>query len=389
MVSSRERTLKTLHDAATDIQSCDSVEAACERTVRAAERVLEFDMCTIVLHDDGWLEPVAVSSGAPPGGSRRMAADQGLAGKTFQTGESYVVDSVEPDDDTDPAKDIYHSGMSVPVGEAGVFQATATERAAFSESDLEFTELLVAHTAEAIDRIRFQEELQESRDRLERQNERLEKFVDVVSHDIRNPLNVARGQLDLARADCESERLARVDRAHERMEVLIGELLTLARTGRTVEDPKPVDLGTVAEQCWHNVASGSATLVVEADRSVRADPGRLKRLLENLFRNAVEHGGGAPQVHARDDREPDLADGAELTVAMGPLPDGFYVADDGPGIPESERRDVFDPGFTTAEGGTGLGLNIVAEIVDAHDWTIAVTESESGGARFEVTGVEE
>ena len=103
---------------------------------------------------------------------------------------------------------------------------------------------------------------------------------------------------------------------------------------------------------------------------VRADERRLKQLLENLLRNAVEHGGG------------------DVTVRVGDLADGFFVADDGPGVPESERERVFETGYTTAEDGTGFGLSIVTDIVEAHDWEIRVTESDGGGGRFDVNGVD-
>jgi signal transduction histidine kinase len=68
--------------------------------------------------------------------------------------------------------------------------------------------------------------------------------------------------------------------------------------------------------------------------------------------------------------------------------EGFYVADTGFGIPESDRMEVFEAGYSTSEDGTGFGLRIVKQIVDAHGWDITVTESNQGGARFDITGVE-
>ncbi|WP_336002328.1 PAS domain S-box protein [Halorientalis halophila] len=205
---------------------------------------------------------------------------------------------------------------------------------------------------------------------LRRQNERLERLVGVVSHDLRNPLNVAESRLAFAREECDNEHLDHVAESHQRMETLIDDLLTLARTGERASDVGPVDLGAVAEACREAVESDAATLHVETDRTVVADEGRLARLLENLYRNAVEHGGDA------------------VTVTVGALEDGFFVADDGPGIPPDERDAVFRSGYTTAEDGTGFGLSIVEEIATAHGWEIAVAESDEGGTRFEITGVE-
>jgi PAS domain S-box-containing protein len=199
--------------------------------------------------------------------------------------------------------------------------------------------------------------------------ERLERFASIVSHDLRNPLNVAEGHRRLASEECNSDHLDAVGRAHGRMFALIDDLLTLAREGGDVSDVESVALRDVVETCWGNVATPGATMRLDVDQSIRADRSRLAQLFENLFRNAVEHGG------------------ADVTVTVGTLDDGFYVADDGPGIPESERDDVFEGGYSTDDDGTGFGLRIVRQVADAHGWAVRVTDSESGGARFEIRGV--
>ena len=155
------------------------------------------------------------------------------------------------------------------------------------------------------------------------------------------------------------------------MDALITDLLTLARQGESIGETERVDLAALAAAAWEHVDAPDATLSVETEATIEADRDRLQQLLENLLRNSVEHG---------DER---------VRIAVGDLPDGagFSVSDDGPGIPESERERVFESGYTTREDGTGFGLAIVAEIVDAHGWEIAATESETGGARFEIHGV--
>ena len=206
---------------------------------------------------------------------------------------------------------------------------------------------------------------------LERQNERLERFASVVSHDLRNPLNVATGRLELARETGDLEHLDAVSSALERMETLIDELLALTREGHSEADERVVDLGSLAGECWETVETGRAGIRVESDSRIRADQSRLRQLLENLFRNAAEHGG------------------PDVTVTVGDCEDGFFVADDGTGIPEAERDRVFDPGYTTAESGTGFGLNIVETIADTHGWEVSVTAGPEGGTCFEFHDVEQ
>jgi len=204
---------------------------------------------------------------------------------------------------------------------------------------------------------------------LERQNDRLKEFTDILAHDLRNPLTVIDQRLALYEETGETEHLRIVDETTDRMARLVEDLLRVARQGNVVRNPEPTDIGGVVDTAWEGTAEPESALQYDAVRSVSADPDRLKQLFENLFRNSVEHGGGA------------------VTVRVGPLADGFYVEDDGPGIPDDLGDDVFDHGVTTSEDGTGYGLSVVRTIVNAHGWDVTVTEASSGRARFEITGI--
>ena len=204
---------------------------------------------------------------------------------------------------------------------------------------------------------------------LQRRNDQLEAFAGIIAHDLRNPLNVASGRTELAMHECESDHLEAVERAHDRMESLIETLLVLARMGERIEEFEPVRLDTVVRNARRHVETDRVTVTVTTEKTISADRSRLMQLFENLFRNAVDHTDG------------------HTTVTVGAVDTGFYVEDDGPGIPEEIREDVFEGGYSTAESGTGLGLFIVKEIVEAHGWEVAVTDGTDGGARFEITGV--
>lgn len=214
------------------------------------------------------------------------------------------------------------------------------------------------------------QELEDREQHLKRQNNRLEDFANVVSHDLRNPLNVASARLELAQDDCDSEHLSHMESAHERMDVLITDLLTLAQQGQTPSDRSNIQLANLVENCWKSVQTKDATINIETDATVRAEESRLRQLFENLFRNSVEHGS------------------SDVTITVGDLDSGFYIEDDGPGIPSDKRDLVFQTGHTTSDQGTGFGLSIVKQVVEAHKWNIDVTEGTDGGARFEVTRVE-
>jgi len=371
-----EQALEALHEMATTIQTAETVERACELTVTAAADILDFENCSALIQEGDWLVPYAVSESAQPDGVRTMHIEQGLAGKTVRTRESYVIDQIRPEDETSPASEDTESGLSAPIGEHGVFQAVSTERSAFGEADITLVELLVSHTTTAIDRI-------EREETLTRKTERLEEFASFVSHDLRNPLNVATLRLELLQEDCDSQHVDGLSGALGRMERLIDELLTLARQGETIGDTEPVQLADIVSRAWSNVETGGAHLDCRTDRTLYADHNRLTAVLENLIRNAVEHSPTESDGAAEQGGE-----GVSVTVGDLPKERGFYFADDGGGIPESDREAVFESGYSTAEDGTGFGLAIVRDIVEAHDWSIRVAESENGGARFEISGVE-
>lgn len=204
---------------------------------------------------------------------------------------------------------------------------------------------------------------------LEATNERLDEFASMVSHDLRNPIAIGRGRLELFRETGDRTALDAVEEALERIDELTTDLTELARYGRGVGEREPVSIERVAREAWRMVDTKDADLRVE-DAELVGDPGQLQALFENLFRNAIGHGGH------------------DVTVHVGPLDGGFYVEDTGRGIPPELHDDVFDHGFSTGYGGSGVGLTIVGRIAAAHDLAIELIEGSTGGARFEFRPVD-
>lgn len=219
---------------------------------------------------------------------------------------------------------------------------------------------VAAGTVAGVAVIRQQDASREAR----RQRRRLETFTSVVSHDLRNPLTVAMGQLHETVRTGDASHLEAVHDALCRMDELVDDSLSLARSGSQVVDPEPAPLVELAAESWEYVDTGGATLELDGTRQLLADRRRLRRLFENCYRNACEHGG---------------AD----TIRVGPLSDGFYIEDDGAGIPADLRAEVFTQGVSTAPDGSGLGLAIVEAVAQAHGWVASATQSSDGGARFE------
>lgn len=260
------------------------------------------------------------------------------------------------------------------------------------------------------------------RQRLEEQNEQLELFASLVSHDLRNPLDVALGRTTaLAESTDDPELTTHIEstqHALKRMNTIITDVLTVAQMSDDVSDTDAVSLTEASECAWKTVKTDDATLRAQTDAVITASRDGLRHVLENLFRNAIEHGstGSDPQTrqnaeaqnatHSRtqsDDTveggstssqmESDDAveqEGTDVTVTIGTLPedDGFFVEDDGRGIPEDRRQEVRKLGESGSSCGCGLGLAIVENISQAHGWELSITDGADGGARFEFTGVE-
>jgi signal transduction histidine kinase len=283
------------------------------------------------------------------------------------------------------------------------FAATDAREPAFSDVERPFVELLARWVSHEL-------EERAAREKLQRQNERLSEFASIVRHDLRNPLNVAQGHLELVRETGVMDHLTEAEDALDRMERLVTDLLELMRQGSVIESAAEVRLGDVADGAWASVVTDDADLIVESDGYVTADRERLQQLLENLFWNSVEHGSTGNRPEAGDSVEHGSTDTREqpgdseasetpradgeavdsadhgpdpLTVRVGVVDRGVYVEGTGPGIPADERDAVFDRGYSTNDG-TGLGLTIA----EAHGWSAAVVDGADGGARFEFSGVD-
>jgi len=359
-----ERKLRSLQETAQRLSGAQSSEEIGEIAVEAAAEILGFDITAVWEYDEraDALEPLAASDATHELTDElpRLRTEDSLGWTAFESSDVSVYDDLVSETSLDISSDV-GSGLFVPLNESGLMGVGTHSQQAFSETDIDLCQVLGSTVAASLGRADREKQLQ-------RQNERLDQFASVVAHDLRNPLSVAIGFTDIVQETQDPAHFEKIDNAHDRIERLIEDLLTLARGETTITETGEVDIDGVATEAWGYVDTHEATLAVREEVPlVVGDDGRLIQLFENLFRNAIEHGGN------------------DVTVTVGRLPDGdgFYVEDDGAGIPPDQRDTVLDHGVTSSENGTGFGLSIVADIVAAHGWDVTVTSGTDGGARFE------
>ncbi|WP_440764571.1 sensor histidine kinase [Natronorubrum sp. DTA7] len=373
------------------------------------------------------LESIAVWSGDVSGFDYMSPAFEEIYGRPVEDvmeDMSVVIESTHPDDRDLVAEMMAGADEQIRNGES----VQTEHRVTYPDGELRWVEVrvfplesapgeapeVVGVTIDITDRKRAELEL-------ERQNERLERFANILSHDLRSPLTTAKGYLDLVTDQFSHKYLDVVGQALTRIEEIITDVLTLSRIGKAAETTESVDLAETARRAWQITDDDRGQLAEMDDLgTIEADGSLVGQLFENAFRNAVEHGSTRPASSTRQDAvehgstshaEPGgSADAVEhgstsprsqtpedavehgtqdVTVRVGLLDEknGFYIADDGKGIPEAEHEQVFEAGYSTSDKGTGYGLLIIKEIVDAHGWDVSITDSEAGGVRLEITNV--
>lgn len=412
----REQRIRTLHDGSRELMVAENALEVAEIAVEIATDTFDLPIVGIHTYDTELdsLRPIAISKPAhelfvdPP----TIDPGGGLAWTAFERQEPMVYGNVlsRGSDSLTTPDTLIRSEVYLPLGTHGVLIAGSTNPDEVTDEELTLGKILAANVEAALDRAEREAEL-------ERQNDRLEAFASTVSHDLRNPLAVAKGHLDLA-ATCDLEagalstHLEEIEWGLSRMEELIDDVLLLARSGQRVTETESVALEDVVGEASRGVGSALSVRIDGSLPTVEADANRLLVLFENLFRNSLEHGqpgdsdsstsvcdhsdadtavDSDADSNSNSNSDPDVDMDSEtdkktpLTVTIGTIDGGIFVADNGPGIPSGERESIFESGYTTDPEGTGFGLAIVAEVVEAHGWTIEATENgPTGGARFEI-----
>ncbi|MFW6152795.1 MAG: sensor histidine kinase [Halobacteriota archaeon] len=332
-----------------------------EATVEVARRVLDADTVHLVHTGEEGLEELAVTTDARVDGDMLpLAAD--IVDQLDLIGRSHVFDdirNVRSIASTSPSSSPAYTPRAlllVPIETVGLLVATATREGAFDEADRRWAEQLASLVENLL-----ADDLGDGESAMAA---RLERIATVLDHDFADPLTVARGALELAQETDDPDHFARAHRAIDRIEHLVAGIERMARADEHIGRLELVELRTVVDEVWPAIDHEGATADVRDSRPIVADRYALEQLVFNLLSNAVDHGGAHVRVGCTDT--------------------GFFVEDDGPGIPSALHDDIFAWGSSSRSDHKGIGLSIVTQICDAHGWEVDVTEGELGGARFEV-----
>ncbi len=389
----RERRIHRLHEGTRRLMAAERTDEVARVATEIARDALSLELNSVYLYEEepvvrsapasdatagteprderGVLVPTAATNGTKALlGTVPVLGPDSIAWDAFEASETLVHGDVRRADNVRNRETPIRSEVHIPLGDAGIFIASSTTTNDFDPERVTLARILAANVEAALERARREAELAARTAELERQNDRLDAFASTVSHDLRNPLTLAAGHLENleAHVDGEGERYRQeIDWALERMDTLIENVLTLARSGQRLTETEPVELDAVVDRARRTV-DPDLDLVRETPLpTVEADADRLQVCFENVFRNAREHVGD------------------DVTIVLERTAGGFAIGDDGPGVDPDDRDAILESGYSTDPEGTGFGLAIVSEVIEAHSWSIAVEESEAGGLRLAVS----
>lgn len=248
----------------------------------------------------------------------------------------------------------------------------------YTKLDVQMLDFLSNIASIAIFNAKYENENSELNDEIKELEKRIEQFMSVITHDLRNPLNTAQGYTNMYEEDSNDSHLRWVKKAHSRIEQLISDMIHLLRFGEKIVSFETHTIGNIAEDAWKSIDTQNTKVNINSTAEVEVSYERCKKLLEILFTNAIQHNNDTITINVGDVVE----DGDII---------GFYVEDNGRGIPKNSSKDIFEHGYSTTNNGTGLGLTIVKIITDVHDWKIEAVsldeieeERKSRGARFNI-----
>lgn len=356
----QSKKMEELHDVTAKMETVETKKKACKLAVKAAEEILDFEVCDIDLIENNILVPKAVTENTE-GGEKRSIEEESIGTKTYKKNRSFLIDDIRASEIAQPVKDEFRSAISVPIGDYGIFQAISTNVDEYDEKDLEMAELLASHVNEALERINAKE--------------REEFLHSLLRHDVRNKAQLVQGYHQLIK-DYElpsevKDLLKKAETAMDNGMEIIDKVSNLKKAQK--EETKPVNITLIIQEAINKTKD----LAEKKDIDIKVDypevievrgGALLNQVFTNIIENAIQH-SKATEIR--------------INVETNEKEVKCIIEDNGIGIPDGDKEKVFNRGYTTdKDRGTGLGLFLVKSLIKTYDGRIEVKDSNFGGARF-------
>lgn len=360
-----KKIVEELHEASAELERCHSEDEVYEKALETAKNILDFDMCGFDAVEGDRFVVKANTSEVPEGGYiGKKISEGGTSKKTYLNQESYLIDDLMADKDAKPVKTDYRSLISVPIDEFGIFQAVSTEPNHFDEDDLKMSELLIDHVIEALQRLK--------------RNKRDEILHSLLRHDVGNKLQIANGYFTLLEdfGDFSEETEKMIDKTKDAIrsgEEIIQKIRKLRKID-TEDEVRMRDINTAIEKAVeiHGDKKEEKGIDIEMETTrceVKAGS-LIEEVFSNLIENSIKH-----------------SDCSLIKISVEVKEENCLVKfeDDGIGIDDDLKNKIFKSGFKKGEkAGSGLGMYLVKEIIDTYDGYVEVSDSDLGGAKFEI-----
>ena len=359
------------------LNRCETVEEVVSLTLEAMSLLFQFSYSTFIEVRDSELAVVhstnpRLTQGGQPGD---------VAWQAFEDGETVVRDG---EDAGMTSESDVTATLAVPAQVGGEVTAILVTRStsvdSFGDEYSRPLEILASHAATAISNIRSRERLERARQDLETRKDMIQMYDRLLRHDLGNDLQIIAGFADAVASQVDGETaeyVGKIQRAAESSADLIERVGNLVSTLEDQEEPEPRALLPILSDTVTEVSANFPELTVEFDPETadyRVYSGDLlDSVFTNLISNAAVHNEGEIRVTITVEE----TGNDEIVVAF---------ADDGTGVPEAIREEIFEMGAKGPDSsGTGFGLGFVRALTESYGGGVTVGESEAGGALFRVT----
>lgn len=395
-VKQRNRDLMLLNRLGQSLTATLDLRQVVDQLLHSVTEIINAEGASVWLWDrerEGWLicRGVLHKGLEYPLLDLRLSPGEGIAGWVAEKGESVIVRDPPRDMRFAPNVDArtgFHtrSLLAVPLrvrsSVIGVLEVVNKQRGNFEESDCSLVETLASSAGIAIENARLIEKLRQQTEELQARNEELDAFAHTVAHDLKTPLSVMVGYMDvlLEEGACSEEEqrtmIKAVARSGRKLNNIIDELLVLSEVRKRDVRSQPLEMDRIVSEARHRLAHMIDELKPQFIISEELPVARgyapwIEEVWVNYISNALKYGG----------RPPRLEIGGSVEEGMV----RYWVRDNGPGLSPEEQEALFRP-FTQLDGvraeGHGLGLSIVRRIVERLDGEVGVESENGSGSTF-------